>query len=251
LRARLRLAAAGAAVAAVLAILPAALRAADPTALWRIVHDQCVPDALKGDPPRDPCLFVDLKAGEGGDAVIKDMHGVAQLLDIPVTPMTGIEDARLLADGVPHYFADAWRARGLMARYLGKEPPREALSIAVNAKNRRSQDQLHLHLDCLRKDVVDALKAYAPQISSEWKPMAVALAGRVYWARRVDSEDLADVDPFRLLADGVPGARDTMGAWTLAAAPIVFDDSPGFVLLADSVGGHAEDLQDPDCAIAR
>jgi CDP-diacylglycerol pyrophosphatase len=46
-----------------------------------------------------------------------------------------------------------------------------------------------------------------------------------------------------------------MGAYSLAAAGATFDGKPGFVLLADQFslegGGHAEDLQDHDCAIGR
>ena len=45
-----------------------------------------------------------------------------------------------------------------------------------------------------------------------------------------------------------------MGAWMLAAVGAHFDGKPGFVLLANVFaegGGHAEDLEDHDCAIAR
>ena len=46
-----------------------------------------------------------------------------------------------------------------------------------------------------------------------------------------------------------------MGAYSLAAVGATFDGKPGFILLADSFslegGGHAEDVQDHDCEIAR
>ncbi len=45
-----------------------------------------------------------------------------------------------------------------------------------------------------------------------------------------------------------------MGAYSLAAVGATFDNKPGFVLLADQFslegGGHAEDVQDHNCAIA-
>ena len=70
----------------------------------------------------------------------------------------------------------------------------------------------------------------------------------------VDSADLRDVAPLKLLADGLEGARTQMGAYSLAAIGATFDGRPGFILLADEFslegGGHAEDLQDHDCAIA-
>jgi CDP-diacylglycerol pyrophosphatase len=219
-------------------------------ALWEIVHKQCVPASGGKLPP--PCLSVDLK---GGDAVIKDRNGIAQLLAIPTDRVTGIEDPQLLKDGAPDYFAEAWRARGLMAAYLKATPAREALAITVNSKFSRSQDQLHLHVDCLKPEVAKALSDYAPHIDAQWRAMTEALAGRKYWARRVDSADLDGVDPFRILADEMPRAKTEMGLWSLAAVPVAFAGKPGFVLLADHVelaaGGHAEDLQDADCAIAR
>ena len=45
-----------------------------------------------------------------------------------------------------------------------------------------------------------------------------------------------------------------MGDYSLAAVGATFDGKPGFILLADQLssdgGGHAEDLEDHDCAIA-
>jgi CDP-diacylglycerol pyrophosphatase len=238
------------------ALLAGRAALADRMALWRIVHSQCVPAAQREVKLPKPCLSVDLTDGEsGGHAVIKDLVGVAQLLAIPTAPVTGIEDPKLLRPGAPNYFAAAWRARELMAAFLKPAPAREDVSVAVNSKFSRSQDQLHLHVDCLKGEVVKALADYAPHLDGEWRPMTVALAGRNYWARRADSADLADVDPFRLLGDEMPKAKDEMGLWSLAAVPVDFAGRPGFALLADhaelTAGGHAEDLQDHDCAVAR
>ena len=48
-------------------------RAADPNALWNIVHGQCVPGE-RGHGDRSPCANVDLSAGEAaGFAVLKDI----------------------------------------------------------------------------------------------------------------------------------------------------------------------------------
>ena len=223
---------------------------ADRMALWKIVHGECVPAAAKGAPLPKPCLQV-----KGATAVIKDRNGVAQLLAIPVARVTGIEDPALLRRDAPDYFADAWRARTLMAAYLKAMPARQDVGIAINSEYARSQDQLHLHVDCLKREAVAALADYAPHLDGQWRPMTVALDGRKYWARRVDSPDLSGVDPFRLLADEMPKAKGEMGSWTLAAVPVDFAGRPGFALLADHAelaeGGHAEDIQDAGCAVAR
>ena len=236
-----------AAVAAVV-LVGAKFALADRLALWRIVHEQCVPAADRHEPLPPPCLSVG-----GADVVIKDRNGVAQLLEIPAAQVTGIEDPQALDEKAPNYFAAAWRARELMTRYRKAAPPREAVGITINSKYSRSQDQMHLHVDCLRPEVAQALAAYAPHLDSEWRPMTEALHGRKYWARRLD--DLENANPFRLLADGVAGAREKMDLWSLAVVPVQYDGKPGFALLADpaelTAGGHAEDLQDHDCALAQ
>jgi CDP-diacylglycerol pyrophosphatase len=228
---------------------------ADRLVLWKIVHEQCWPHAEAGQTPPKPCDEVELAGGEAnGDAVLKDLRGVAQLLLIPTARVTGIEDPLVLADDAPNYFAAAWRARADMTRYLRMSPPREAISVAINSQFARSQDQLHLHIDCLQPEVAKMLADYAPHFDGQWRPMTVELHGRKYWARKVDSADLDGVFPFRLLADQMPGARGEMGHWSLAAVATDFQGKPGFVLLADHAGleggGHAEDLQDHDCRLA-
>ena len=239
------------AVAAALLAPPAY---ADRMVLWSIVHGQCVPHLEAGGPPA-PCDSVDLSGGEArGVALLKDINGVAQMLAIPTRPLAGIEDPALLAPDAPAYFAAAWAGRGRVEAHLGRPVPREAVAVTVNSMIRRSQDELHLHVDCLDKDVAAALGSYASSLDDQWRPMAVALKGRHYFARRLESSDLTDASPFRLLADGLPGAKEEMGLWSLAAVGATFFGQPGFILLADhaelAAGGHAEDLQDHDCQIA-
>jgi CDP-diacylglycerol pyrophosphatase len=225
---------------------------ADPMALWRIVHGACVPHFEAGLGPK-PCERVDIDGGvDQGVAILKDLVGIAQMLAIPTRRITGIEDPQMLAPNAPPVFAVAWSAKTLVEARLGHALPREAVGLAINSKWARSQEQLHVHVDCMAIPVVKALAEYASAFDGV---MTVPLHGRIYFARRVDSADLVDVAPLKLLADGVEGARAQMGAYSLAAVGATFDGKPGFVLLADQFslegGGHAEDVQDHDCAIAR
>ena len=238
-----------------LAAAPSAARA-DASALWRIVHDSCVPHEEAGRGPR-PCETVDLAGGVAeGVAILKDLVGVAQMLAIPTRRISGIEDPQMLQPDAPPVFADGWNARALVeARLGGKALPREAIALAINSQYARSQDQLHVHVDCVAEDVVKALADYRSALDDQWRAMTVPLNGRVYFARRLDSADLLDREPLlRLLADGLPGAKDHMGAMSFAAVGADFGGKPGFVLLADTFslegGGHAEDIQDHDCRIA-
>lgn len=227
---------------------------ADPSALWRIVHDACVPHAEAGEGPK-PCEAVDLSEGEAeGVAILKDLVGVAQMLAIPTRRISGIEDPQMIAPDAPPVFADGWQAKALVERRLGRPLPREAVALAINSKWARSQDQLHVHVDCVAKPVAAALADYRLSLDDHWRAMTVPLAGRVYFARRLEFADFRDASPFRLLADGIEGAKADMGAYSLAAVGANFDGKPGFILLADSFslegGGHAEDIQDHGCDIA-
>jgi CDP-diacylglycerol pyrophosphatase len=160
----------------------------------------------------------------------------------------------MLAPNAPKVFSAAWSAKTLVEARLKHALPREAIAIAINSKWARSQDQFHLHVDCVAKSVAATLADDRASFDGVWRAMAVPLNGRVYFARRIDSADLADVAPLKLLADGVEGARAHMEAYSVAAVGATFDGRPGFILLADQFslegGGHAEDLQDHDCLIA-
>jgi CDP-diacylglycerol pyrophosphatase len=229
--------------------------AADPLALWKIVDGECVVHQQGGEGPA-PCVSVDLSNGtQEGVAILKDLIGVAQMLAIPTRCITGIEDPQMLAADAPKIFAAAWKAKALVEGRLHHRLPREAVAIAINSEWRRSQQQLHLHVDCLAKNVADALAEAAPSLDERWRAMTIGLNGRKYIARRLDSPDLSEVEPLKLLADGIDGARAHMDYYSLAAVGATFDGKPGFILLADRLspegGGHAEDLEDHDCAIAR
>ena len=235
-----------------LALAPVVARA-DSLALWRIVHDACEPHAEAGEGPK-PCENVNLARGEAeGIAILKDLHGVVQMLAIPTRRITGIEDPQMLAPDAPNVFADAWKAKALLEERLGRPLPRVSVALTINSKWARSQEQLHVHVDCLAKSVAEKLEDYRSALDDRWRAMTVALNGRMYFARRLDSTDLSDAEPLKLLADGIEGARGHMDVYSLAAVGATFGGKPGFILLADSFslegGGHAEDLQDHDCAI--
>jgi CDP-diacylglycerol pyrophosphatase len=234
-----------------------AAHASDPDALWHIVHDQCAPDqAANGNPA--PCALVAYPGGEAsGYAVFKDRRGATQFLLIPTARITGIEDPAILAPGATNYWQAAWQARRFMLARLGHALPRDAISLAINSPDGRSQNQLHIHIDCLRADVRDALRAQVAAIGPGWAPLGITLAGHPYRARRLDGAELA-ANPFRLLADATGVGTAEMKIQTLMVVGATFADGrDGFVLLDDRLdavpGDHAsgEELQDHDCAVAR
>ena len=230
----------------------------DPNALWNIVHGQCVPDEQQHGDPR-PCAEVNLKKGiAGGFAVLKDIRGATQFLLIPTKQISGIESRSLLGPRATNYFAEAWQARRLVEKILGRAMPRDALSLAINSELARSQNQLHIHIDCVRADIREALWNERSQIGRRWRPLHVLLAGHQYRAMRVTGWSLVGHDPFKLLAWGVPGASADMGHHTLVVVGMRFARQvPGFIILDDRAdpahGDNAsgEELQDHACALGR
>jgi hypothetical protein len=62
--------------------------------------------------------------------------------------------------------------------------------MAVNSRPGRSQDQLHIHIDCLRRRYVQLLRQHGAGLSAEkWTRLTSALHGRYYWAVLIDSSD--------------------------------------------------------------
>ena len=114
-----------------------ATAAADPNALWTIVHDKCVPNQQLHDDPA-PCALVDLSGGKDagqqtGSAVLKDLVGANQFLLIPTARIAGIESPEILAPGAGNYFAAAWRARTFTDQRAGWTLPRDWVSLAINS----------------------------------------------------------------------------------------------------------------------
>jgi len=132
---------------------------------------------------------------------------------------------------------------------LPRTVSREDISLAINSAEGRSQNQFHIHIDCFRPDVRSSLERQRADIGQSWKPLAERLAGHQYIGMRVVGSSLG-VNPFRLLASRIPGARARMGTYSL----FVVADHGSFLILAEHAAGgnHAsgEELQDHACAVA-
>jgi CDP-diacylglycerol pyrophosphatase len=226
---------------------------ADPSAIWNVENGQCVPHMRATKDPA-PCAAVDLAAGF---VILKDREGATQFLLMPTARISGIESPEILTPDAPNYWDRAWRARTFTEERAHRKLPRESLSLAVNSKFGRSQDQLHIHIDCVRQDVRDALAAHGNAIGEYWQPFPVPLAGRPWRAFRVNGENLGTVNPFRLLAKGDREAGADMAKHTLVVVGMTWRDKvPGFAILdgkadlATANPGSGEVLQDHGCALA-
>ncbi|ELY2740935.1 CDP-diacylglycerol diphosphatase [Cronobacter turicensis] len=220
----------------------------DPDVLRRIVTQQCLPGERERKDPA-PCAQVNLPAGY---AVLKDINGPLQYLLMPLWKINGIESPLLLSDNTPNFFWQAWQARRWMSEKRGSPVPDSAVSLTINSTLGRTQNHLHIHISCLRPDVRAQLDAAVNAIGSRWQPFPGNLRGHDYLARRIIGEELSRRSPFLMLAEEVPEAREHMGRYSLALAPL---KDGAFVLLATHRQllqlnlAHSEELQDHDCAL--
>lgn len=235
----------------VLLTLGGAAHAADPDALWKIVSQKCVPDQQQHGQP-NPCAAVDL---DKGYVVLKDLVGDTQYLLMPTAKITGVEDPQILAPDAKNYFADAWAARHYTTDAAKRDLPRGDLSLAVNSVDGRTQNQLHIHIDCVAPAVRDAIAKNIAEVGDRWATFPDKLAGHTYRAMQVPGDALT-VNPFKLIAATVP--PDAMGKQTLVVVGTNLPGgAPGFVLLADGADpatgdhGSGEELQDHSCDLAK
>jgi CDP-diacylglycerol pyrophosphatase len=229
-----------AAVVSALGLAANSCAAADRDALRRIVQEECLVHWAQQHSPV-PCERI----GEGF-AVLADRKGGAHFLLIPTRTMSGIESPEVLEPGAPNYFEAAWQARDQLAAKIGHDVPRGAVGLALNPKHSRSQDQLHIHIECLRADVAASLQAASAHLTSAWS--AVSIAGWHYDALRVMGEELG-ANPFHLLADRAPQAKAALEDYTIIVAGMQFMEGAGFVVLAGT-GLAGELLLDSSCAAA-
>lgn len=218
----------------------------NPDALWQTVSQRCVPHQQQQLKP-DPCLAVDL---DRGYVLYKDRNGPLHNLLMPADKVTGIEDPALGRELLPHYFTQAWQHRRVLSDGLKKPIDDQFISVAINSRYGRSQNQLHVHIACLRPDVYIALSQQV--LDEQWRTLPVQLMGHTYSARLLSATEAELRDPLAVLRDYVEAQGDSMSQYSLLMAARA---DGNFVLLSTHVTlselnlGSAGELQDYRCGL--
>lgn len=210
-----------------------AAAANDRSALWSVVQACVLDHELTGGP--FPCLQVNVAEGvDRGFVVLRPPLGDKDLILAPTRKIIGIEESSVKAAEAPNYFENAWNARSVLTADSGRLPERDEVALAINSRLTRAQDQLHIHIGCLSSEVKAAIAEIAPDLSSShWRRLTRPIRGIRFWARGIDQETLAGVNPFRLASDGLPDARDDLANVTIVVAGTRSSAaSGGFVILA-------------------
>ena len=217
--------------------------------LRQVVQNQCLQNWRQHHDPA-PCERIWLSSPQPdspGYAVLEDRKGGAHYLLIPLQTFSGTESGELLDPDLPNYFAQAWNVRDLLDKYVGHAVPRTAVGLALNTARTRDQDQFHIHIECLRPEVFEALQAAAAQISTKWSPITVM--GSTYQAMRIGDASLESTRLFELVAQVSPEARHHLETYTVLIAGMQYPEGAGFAILT-STGPTAELLLDPGCTVA-
>lgn len=196
---------AGATFAAMLFAAPVAGAAGDKTgglprdALWTVVQSCVLARQTIG--LSFPCVEVDAPGTPGAVAVLRPPIEDTHLLVVPQQRMAGIEAADPSAD-MARVWQRAWESRRLLST---RPVPWDRAGMALNGPNIRSQDQLHIHVDCLDERRMRWLAPQARRLGPGWTRLSGEF-GRI-WAMRVDAPDPSRFDPVSLADRGLPFPR--------------------------------------------
>jgi len=217
----------------------------DRGALWQVVHKLCLPmHATLG--LSLPCLAVD---DARGFVVIRAPGDATRIIVVPTARMEGIESPGLLRDDAPNFWAYAWEERGRVADAAPRPLGWDDIGMAINSRSARTQDQMHIHVDCLDPRLKNAL-ADAKLSTLRWSTLRLKPWGR-YRAKRLAGNGL-EQSPFQTVAKEIPGAKSSMDEQTIAVAGVTDPKGErGFVLLEKGGGGAAEELLDHRCRAER
>lgn len=218
--------------------------------LWAIVSQQCMPNQLQNKNP-SPCIKVDIN---NHYALFTDSNGPYHELVIPTNKISGIESPELLKANIPSYFALAWENRFHFSEQNNLPIKNDWMSLAINSKYGRSQEQLHIHIACLRPDVHQTLMLLEKSVSENWTPLSQKIVGHQYIARKLVDADLTKEDPVKLLMQYVSAHGDDISHYGLG---VVATPEGNLMLLASRFKlsqltlGSVGEIQDYRCALAQ
>ncbi|AIR66586.1 cytochrome C551 [Cedecea neteri] len=223
--------------------------------LWGVVDKVCMTNYQQTSSPA-PCQQIYMPEGKAhGFSVIQNPRYPYHFILVPTAKMTGIESPALAAEGRTDYFGYAWLMRRLLDWQYGAPIPEDKLGLALNSAYGRSQNQLHIHLTCLREDVRRQMLAERPFITEEWRPLPDKLLRYTWYARRVMQPTVMGIDPIHSVASYFHLSPEQLAEWGVAVIPTAYGDQKGFILLTTKRGwdrnnrASVEALLDKECAI--
>ncbi|CAG9182922.1 CDP-diacylglycerol pyrophosphatase [Cupriavidus laharis] len=218
--------------------------------LWQHVQERCL---VTEQARHADCAVVDR---ERGLVLYKDAIGASHYLVIPDHKVTGVDDPALWEGETRNQWAFGWEVRGIVGKAIGKHVPDDLVGLAVNSRASRSQDQLHIHLDCISEAARAFIADIAGKASEGWanfrfqgKPVRAVLIPSSDSTMRFNAFNAVRkslAEPERLADRGV------------FVTYVMRQDGPsGFMVVDQPVDaasgstGHASDFLDRACRLGR
>lgn len=224
-------------------------------ALWAVTDNVCMVNYHYTGHP-SPCQQIYIPEGKRqGFSIIQNPRYPYHFILVPTIPVSGIESPWLFMPGRPDYFGYAWLMRYQLMSQYGRPVPEDMLGMAINSACGRSQNQLHIHLTCLREDVYRQLRAERPYIQDAWHPLPDKLLTHTYYARRVLQPTAMGIYPIASVAHYFRLTPPMLAEYGVALVPTTFSGEKGFILLATRRGwdkgnrASVESLLDKRCDI--
>jgi CDP-diacylglycerol pyrophosphatase len=166
-------------------------------------------------------------------------------LIIPTKRVTGIEDRRIFKWPFLDFWDYAWHQS---QKYPGQ--PASRIGLAINSEHGRTQNQLHIHISCVRPDVSKILESKDNEIEVDpAKSVALELPphNNTYRVMKV-GRLTGDKNPFEVI-QGIPGVMGHMAEQSIA---VVRSQKRNEYFVLDTYyhgadSGAAEELLDQTC----
>ncbi|MEH2464340.1 CDP-diacylglycerol diphosphatase [Nostoc sp.] len=218
--------------------------------LWNKVQ-KCIGNQQEIHKP-EPCLSVDIN----NKYVVANGNKPVDYLLVPTDKISGIEASQISQLSSRNYWQYAWE-KATDKDYIRSKAPqaknREQIGLAINSKQARRQDQLHIHMSCIKKIVSDELEKgeKTSEITDRFKSQKyMNLEGNNYSIRLLKNDSLSNKNnPFFLVKEFV--GQTKMEEQSIA---VVGRKQGGFYILktqSDAQSGYkavAEKLLDEDCS---
>ncbi|SFC10956.1 CDP-diacylglycerol diphosphatase [Pragia fontium] len=227
--------------------------------LWKIISQQCIPQQQMKQSQVSSCMDVILTPDVAkGYVIFKDRNGPLHFLLIPATKVSGIEDKRLLQPDTTDYFSKAWDSRDYLARQAGQPIPRNMVALTINSAYGRSQEQLHIHISCIKPEIKALLDNQMDKFSEKWTKVEYGINNHDYIARTLTELQFRQMSLFQRLAAEVPDAAENMAKYGIALVPFTNKANTSMYLMLanrlDILGlnlGYTGDIQDYHCDLLK
>jgi CDP-diacylglycerol pyrophosphatase len=221
---------------------------ADHDFLWNKMNNICIPE-YKINGIYKPCALVDLNEKY---VIYKTDFDKYQYLLLPTDKISGTEDVKLQQDAVPNYLYLAWQSRSFLTERFNKPIKEQLLSLTINPKNNREQNQLHIHISCLSTEARKIISDIAvDQLDGQWSSKQVSIAPYSYFYRKINLDEFKKENLFKSIKAKVEQENGNMDYTGVALVNI---DPNNFLLLVGigtkENGFSAELIQEHGCKAA-